>query len=119
MQIITTLLMPCQAGNLLRLQAVQFHSFNITRYGFHGDDGNIFVCGNIVARVASWHRGDSIGCGLKNVIADTATIFWTRNGEQVYQIQASEVSGLYPTIALSSEGEQISLVLYSYAFKFV
>lgn len=52
-------------------------------FGYHSDDGNIFVDGERTGdQWPEWEEGDVVGCGLV-VTADDAVLYFTCNGDRV------------------------------------
>ena len=47
-------------------------------YGYHGDDGKLFVSGSGVPYGPKFFKGDVIGCGV-----EFGTLYFTKNGEHL------------------------------------
>ncbi len=77
---------------------------------YHGDDGNIYLNGDVVNQVCSSGSTDIIGCGITN----HGRVFYCRNGELLVEVQTEfrgrihpicSLRGKYSAIKVNFEGE--------------
>jgi hypothetical protein len=60
----------------------QIVGWDTNTFGYHSDDGNIFVDGEHTGVWPPWTTGDTVGCGLV-VTEHDACLFFTHNGARV------------------------------------
>lgn len=68
-------------------------------FGYHSDDGNIFVDGETTGDWPSFAEGDVVGCGLE-VREDDATLYFTKNSARLLELRVPLGHVFYPVVTL-------------------
>ncbi|XP_076897367.1 ran-binding protein M homolog [Bidens hawaiensis] len=91
------------------------HGFNLHRqpgwednsFGYHGDDGLLYHGqGTGDTFGPTYSTGDTVGAGINYA---SNTLFFTKNGEVVGTTEKDLKDRLYPTVALHSQNEAVSV----------
>ena len=79
--------------------------------GYHGDDGGIFHnSGSSVASSDPYSTGDTVGCGLKNIMIGQEMYrlcFFTLNGQKVAHVRILDDGDFFPTVGLADAGAEV------------
>jgi hypothetical protein len=80
---------------------------------YHCDDGRIFKNGNVENEKNKKPSSSKyiIGCGMRDNDKQESTVFFTRNGEEIYKMpfKGQSSTRLYPTICMHSPGEKVKI----------
>ncbi|XP_059631945.1 ran-binding protein M homolog [Cornus florida] len=101
----------CEGYNMRRQPGWEANS-----YGYHGEEGKFFHGqGNVEDFAAKFEAGDTVGGGINYATQD---LFFTRNGVIVGTVYKDVKVPLYPTVAVHSQNEEVSVNFGKEPFRF-
>ncbi|XP_039124588.1 LOW QUALITY PROTEIN: ran-binding protein M homolog [Dioscorea cayenensis subsp. rotundata] len=84
--------------------------------GYHGDDGNLYRGqGKGEPFGPRFGTGDTVGSGINFI---SQVFFFTKNGELVGSVPKEIRSNLYPTVAVHSQNEEVTVNFGNQPFRF-
>ncbi|KAJ9560305.1 hypothetical protein OSB04_005465 [Centaurea solstitialis] len=91
----------------MALNFVLYDSWEANSYGYHGDDGLLYRGqGKGEAFGPTYSTGDTVGGGINY---GSQEFFFTKNGQVVGKVEKDVKGRLYPTIAVHSQNEEVSV----------
>ena len=74
----------------------EFAGYLENSIAYHGDDGSIYLNGNIVAQLCTFGSYDVIGCGITNF----GSVFFTHNGILLNEFATEFEGSVFPIVSL-------------------